>query len=383
MYRYRKIGKDFHAERARGVGSSDIPTLAGLNLQYENGTPYMLWRQKKGIDPPSAGGERADWGHRLEPLILARWVEKHYGKEAADEYLAAKIRGRSSGPFKTETMCCHPEYPWAMSHADLLIDSPKSVSVKCSNCGSMDEYPSGFTGECTNRCGQEIKTEEAYIVEAKSSGFFSAKRDEENPDAGFSKTDFTANGIPARVFLQVQWQLFTYGVRIAFVAVLIDTGEWREYGPIIAYPRVQEKCLALGQRFQNLVDTNTPPQPEDWADVATMWPKPIEQTAVIGGDEELRVREMIGRYHAAGEREKSAKAEREDIKNAIGILMGENAYLRSPEGTQFASSWTVDNEYVKGAEIKKKYPADWEKFTADGFITKSSRREMRPAKLKS
>jgi len=353
MYRYRKIGKDFHAERARGVGSSDIPTLAGLNLQYENGTPYMLWRQKKGIDPPSAGGERADWGHRLEPLILARWVEKHYGKIAADEYLAAKIRGRSNGPFKTETMCCHPEYPWAMSHADLLITEP------------TEDH------------------QEPVIVEAKSSGFFSAKRDEQNPDAGFSKSDFTANGIPARVFLQVQWQLFTYGVRIAFVAVLIDTGEWREYGPIIADPRVQEKCLALGQRFQNLVDTNTPPQPEDWADVATMWPKPVEQTAVIGGDEELRVREMIGRYHAAGKREKEASAEREDIKNAIGILMGENAYLRSPEGTQFASSWTVDNEYVKGAEIKKKYPADWDKFTADGFITKSSRREMRPAKLKS
>jgi hypothetical protein len=264
-----------------------------------------------------------------------------------------------------------------------LIDSLKFFPVKCPKCGSEDEYPSGFTGECTNRCGQEIHTEEAYIVEAKSAGFFSAKRDEEKPDSGFSKSEFTANGVPARVFLQVQWQLFTYGVRIAFVAVLIDTGEWREYGPIVADPRVQEKCLALGQRFQILVDSNTPPKPEDWADVATMWPTPIDKTAVIGGDDELRVREMITRYHAAGEREKLAKAEREDIKNAVGILMGENAYLRSPEGTQFASSWTVDNEYLKGAQIKKKYPDDWEKFTTDGLITKESRRDMRILKLKN
>jgi len=383
MYRYRKIGPDFHAERARGVGSSDIPTLAGLNLKYDNGTPYMLWRQKKGIDPPSEGGERADWGHRLEPLILAKWVEKHYGKTTADEYLAAKIRGRSSGPFKTETMCAHPEYRWAISHADLLFDSPAWIAVKCPKCGSNDEYPPNFMGECTNSCGQKIHTGGAYIVEAKSSGFFSAKRDDENPDSGFSKSDFTANGIPARVFLQVQWQLFTYGVRIAFVAVLIDTGEWREYGPIVADPRVQEKCLALGQRFQNLIDSNTPPKPEDWADVATMWPVPVDKTAVIGGDEELRVREMITRYHAAGKREKDAKDEREDIKNAIGILMGENAYLRSPEGVQFASSWTVENEYVKASEIKKKYPTEWEKYKADGFVTESSRRDMRPAKLKS
>jgi hypothetical protein len=381
VYKYRKI-KDFAAELTQGVGSSNIPTLAGLNLQYENGTPYMLWRQKKGLDPPSIGGERADWGHRLEPLILARWVEKHFGKETAAEYLAAKIRGRSYEPFKTNTKCNHPEYPWARSHADLLIDSPKFFPVKCPKCGSEDEYPSGFTGECTNRCGQEIHTEEAYIVEAKSAGFFSAKRDEDNPDAGFSKSDFSASGVPARVFLQVQWQLFTYGVRVAYVAVLIDTGEWREYGPIIADPRVQEKCLALGQRFQNLVDSNTPPQPENWADVATMWPTPVEQTAVIGGDEELKVREMITRYHEAGKREKEASAEREDIKNALGILMGENMYLRSPEGTQFASSWTVDSEYLKAAEVKKKYPAEWEKYLADGLVTKLSRRDMRPAKLK-
>ena len=349
MFRYTKIGKDFHAERAQGIGSSDIPTLAGLTLKYGR-TPYMLWRRKMGMDPPDPAGERADWGHRLEPLILARWVEKHYGRDVADEYLAYKIRGKSCGQYKTNTACKHPKWPWALSHVDLLVDG--------------DDEPA--------------------IIEAKSAGFFGAKRDEEDPDKGYSRSDFSQNGLPAAVFLQVQWQLLTYDVRIGWVVVLIDTGEWREYGPIIADPRIQEKCLALGQRLWDLVLSKTPPKPEDWTDVATMWPVPVDKTAMIGGDDELRARDMIDRYWKASGRLKEAEAERDDIKNALGILIGENSVLTTPEGVKLATSWVQNNPAsVSLSDIKEKEPELYAKLDQGGYIRRSERRELRPAKIKA
>jgi len=46
MNKYSKI-KDFHASRATGVGSSDIPILAGLSKRYGS-TTLTLWQEKTG-----------------------------------------------------------------------------------------------------------------------------------------------------------------------------------------------------------------------------------------------------------------------------------------------------------------------------------------------
>lgn len=373
MNRYYKI-QDFAASRLTGVGASDIPTLAGFNKRWGE-TPYTLWRLKRGIDAPQDAGPRAEWGHRLEGEVLHKFIEDRYGKEAADDFLHAKMRGKSSGPFKSDTECRSPERSYCLAHADLVVDGIMNTvlpdPVKTVEREAMSfSYGPPPRGELA----------EPYLVEAKTTGLMSARRDDDDPDSGYSPTDFSQEGIPAAAFLQVQFQLYVYGLRVAYVPVLIDGGDYREYGPVIADPRVQEKCLTLAERFWKLVQAPEEPKPETWADVAAMWPEPKDFTARLGGEEEMRARDMVGVYAKNKKRIKELDAECDEITNALGIYLGENKTLTTAEGTKLASSWLVEQPTVKvrknmAKEALEVIAADRD---VDEFVTKldSSREKI-------
>lgn len=191
---------DFAASRLRGVGSSDIPILSGLYTGYKE-TALTLWREKRGLAPGFEGNERARWGTALEPVVLARWVEDHYGADVAHAYLVNRLNGLDTGALLSNTECYHPERAYCMAHADLVDDSPYEDVGAC-------------------------------IVEAKTSGRFAGRRREGYQFTGYDPDDLSAQGIPDAVYLQTQWQLYVYGIKAAFVVVLIDT---RDYSSVFGF----------------------------------------------------------------------------------------------------------------------------------------------------
>jgi len=344
--RYTKI-RDFHGERSRGVGSSDIPVLAGLYRNYGS-TTLKLWQQKTGRIERWNGNERTAWGHKLEGMVLREFIARHYDEDAADEFIVAKRRGRSTGPFKTETEARHPERPYCLAHADLVVHFDRAQD-----------------------------SEEPYIVEAKTAGMMSGKRREGVIFSGYDPDDLTAQGIPDAVYLQVQWQMYVYGVSTSYVAVLIDTADYREYGPISSDARVQEKCLALAERFWRLVETDTTPAPETWDDVQALFPHQADTTAMVGGEDELRIREMIGRDKDLSARIKALEEEREDIKNAVGILIGGNSVLAAADGQVLAKSAEQTRESVALSKIAKAAPDIEAQLRQLGLVTTSTYRTVR------
>ncbi len=341
MNPYTRI-RDFHATRAKGVGASDIPTLALLNLRYGQ-TPYMLWRVKTGREPPWEGNEKTWWGHQHENTVLYRWVRDAFDEETALRFLGGKIRGRSTGALKVLTEFHHPQYRFALAHPDLLVD-----------------------------------TEEPVIVQAKSSGYFSAKR-REDADYGYDPEDRSQNGIPAATFLQEQWELFCAGIGApAWVALLADTNNYAAYGPIVADPRTQEKCLALAERFIWHVRNDQEPKPETWADVQAMFPRPQQTTAMVSGEAEIAARRMCERKERIDAAQGRLKKKLEDMKNAMGLLIGANAVLATAEGEVLAKSWEAGRWNLR--EAKKLEQADPELFAAlkeKGYVSRSEWRELR------
>lgn len=342
MNRYTKI-HDFHASRATGVGSSDIPVLAGLYKRYGS-TPLSLWESKTGKTPPWEGNERTYWGRNLEGLILREFIKRRYGDDEAEEYLTYKRRGRSRAPYYTETEARAEGRPYCLAHSDLVIDNG-------------DEPP--------------------YIVEAKSSGFYAGKRREGRAFEGYDPDDLSAQGIPDAVYLQVQWQLYCYGVNSAYVAVLIDTADYREYGPIAADARVQEKCLALAERFWRLVRDRIPPAPETWDDVQRLFPTMEPTTAMVAGEAEVRAKEMIERDKVLAARIKEIEEERADIKNAIGVLIGGNAVLAGASGNILARAHETARETLSLAKIAKEAPDVAAILRERELISKSEFRQVR------
>lgn len=343
MNKYTRI-RDFHATRATGVGSSDIPILAGM-YRRRGSTTLSLWESKTGRTPPWDGNERTRVGHDLEAYVLMRFIEERYGPETAERFYFNKLRDRSSGPLKAMTEARHPERSYCIAHCDMLADIDNGV-------------------------------DEPYIVEAKTVGMMAGKRREGEIFTGYDLEDRSAQGIPDAVYLQVQWQLFCYGVSTGWVAALIDN-QYGTWGPIAADRKVQEKCLALAERFWRLVETDTPPPPETWDDVQRLFPYQQDTTAMISGPEEDHVREMVKRDKELAAHIKRLDDEREDIKNAVGILIGGNSVLASAEGDVLAKSSSQSRESVSVSKLKKEAPEIEAQLRAAGLVSVSSFRTVR------
>lgn len=346
MYEYRKI-KDFHKTRATGVGAADIPVLALMRVKWGM-TPRELWKVKTGREKPFSGNKYTYWGNELEGLVLKKTIAGIRDRETAFRFYTEYLRNRSYKEFKIRTEFRHPEYAFALSHPDLLIET------------------------------------EEKIIEAKSHSFFASRRDDDDPDFGYSKKDFSQNGIPADEFLQVQWQLFTAGTTEGGLSTLINTNDYREYGPVISDPRTQEKCLALAERFWWHVEHDQAPKPETWADVQDMFPQPKETTAMISGEEELIARKMLEQWQKLSKGAKRIEAKKDDIKNALGLMIGENKVLTTAEGTKLASSWTQNAApSVNLKRLEEEYPDVFRELWEKEIIKQGEFRQLRPAKLKS
>lgn len=358
MTKLSKI-KDFHASRRLGVGASDIPILAGLTKKY-NSTPLTLWRQKVGLDEPWEGNANTYWGKKEEGLILHEFISQKISEDLADEFLPYYMRQKSYKGNYAFTEAHRKDKPFCFAHADLVTDV-----FPC-------EIQKEIKGEIILESGFET-----VIVEAKTTGAMAGKRRKGQIFTGYDPDDLSYQGIPDAVYLQVQWQLYCYHIKKAFIAVKIDQGDFRIYGPIIEDLKTQQNCLALAERFWRLVENNTPPSPETWNDVQILWPDQTDTTAMIGGDDELRVKDMILRYGKISERIKELTDEKDDIKNAIGILLGENEVLRSASGDDLAKSYEKEKYTISYKNALKKVPELIKTLENEGLIKKSKWREIR------
>ncbi len=323
MNPYHKIKSDadFHAARRLGVGASDIPTLAGLNKRHGQ-TPLTLWREKRGLAEGFEGNERTDWGKRLEAMVLQKFITGRYGDEAAADFLAGAIRGRSSGPFKVKTEAIHPERRYCLSHADLLVDG-----MKMARALTPEEQTRMDEAKAEGRAGIFVDNlmvdADPYLVEVKTSGLYSAKRREGVIFEGYDPDDRSQFGVPDKVFMQVQWQLYTYGLTEGWVVVLIDTADYREYGPIVFDPRHVDQSLALAEKFWSMVESGTEPTPITWGDVVSVYADLEDKTAMVSGDEETKASQIVAKGKDLKARAKALDEELDDVKMALGILAGD------------------------------------------------------------
>ena len=305
------------AESHRGavVGASEIATLALYNLRHGQ-TPATLWEQHTGRAAPFAGNEATWWGHAHEGTILYRYVRDHFDEDTARAFLSSYWRGRSHGPFKVLTEFRRKlEHGTAIAHPDLLILEPAP-----------------------------------RLVQAKSHGYHTARR-KADPDFGYDEEDRTQNGLPAAVFLQEQWEMLCADLPEADVVALIDTNDFRSFGPVRADPHMQEQALALAERFCWHVARDVPPDPEAWVDIVHRDPSPREASAITPMEasvelrgEQVTLADLLASNEKAHGDERRAVKRQEEIKVAIGVLLGGNEWLTTPEGQVIAHR--IRSEYL-------------------------------------
>lgn len=306
---------DFLDNRRSGLGASDMAILAGFGKRYTREvegvpcpvTPHVLWLEKTGNVDNWTDTPATYWGSIHEAAII-RHFESLYGVV---------------GIQKTEFH--HPDLPWAYSHPDLLYADSGKWKI------------------------QEIKT----------GGYFAAKRRVDS-NYGYDPEDLSENGIPASVYIQVQWQLFTSGLKEAWVSALIDTSDYREYGPIRKSPKVVKLLVEAGIRFWWHVKKNKPLQPEHWRDVQLLFPDIKKNALVVSGEHERRIEDIKERSRKNREKIKKLKAVIDEDKTAIALYLGDNQVITSGTGDKLAGQSTFKKESLSLKDLKKEDPRAYE-----------------------
>lgn len=151
--------------RRQTLGASEVAAVLGLDKYRTAGDVYL---EKRGLVEPFIGNDFTYWGEKLETPI-AEW--------AADQLKDSLIR-----PAASELPIIHPSEDWASSSPDFFLGRRSDALLEIKNVGLRRAHEWG-----------ESETDKA----------------------------------PARVIVQVHWQMWTTGKREAFVGALIGGNDSR------------------------------------------------------------------------------------------------------------------------------------------------------------
>ena len=188
--------ENFHNERLKGIGGSDVPVLLGKS-PYK--TPYQLYLEKLGLLEPEPEPDNGPlyFGKRLESMILQEFCER-MGKEIVIADLFYK----------------HPDNEFMVGHLDAMI-------------------PHG-----------------GDIEEAKTSGQYMAS------DWGEELTD----EVPEPYILQCQHYMAITGAKMAWLPVLIGGNDFRVYRIFRNDNLINNLIeIEKSFWFDNVLAKNTPP----------------------------------------------------------------------------------------------------------------------------
>jgi putative phage-type endonuclease len=262
--------------RRRSLGSSEIGVIAGHSL-YRNATPFKVWSDK--VFGPEPSNSNAMYAGSFFERGIAEWYLQAMS-------LAGKCRLWKAG------RRIHPSRRWMSATCDFYIVSRK-------------------------------KGKRTHVVECKFVGPGMEKHwNLEDP-----------NGVPDMVRDQVDWQMACTELRRVDVAVFFaGLREFKVYQ--FGQMRSREKQLvSIGEEFwfDHVVPQIAPPvdHAENTAKLLQrMYPVHSDELVLAPAD----VYDLAARYDDARRREKEAKEEKTEAKNALCALIGNKAGFNGPWG---------------------------------------------------
>ena len=363
-----KFIEDFHGERKNAIGSSDVSTIAGLNVKYGQ-TPLKLWEEKKGISEPFQGNEATYWGHRHELNILHKYIKNLCNEEIADKWLVKRLTGKNKFnadgyEFYSNTKAEFEGFLGIknIAHADLLIKLPGN------------KY---------------------HIQEAKSLRLYSSKRDENN-EYGYSNSDTSLNGLPLSVYLQTQFQLAVYSKCYGIqknnislgVSCLIDTSDYREYiSNKESYDiNTVESITEMVNRFKVNLSENIPPQPLTWEDIQRLYPKTIENAVVLQKSysikNDISLETILKKREELSKQASEIEKELNDIQNSIGLLLGENSRIQTPEGDVLVTCSESERKSLSLKTLEEKAPEIYKQIIENNLVNVSKFKRLYYRRIK-
>lgn len=257
--------------RATGIGASEIAMALGIAPPTWGG-PTTLYYRKRGELPDDFDNSRMEWGRRLEATILARFFECHPELE---------------GPRRTGRLYRSNARPWQLATPDALVWDTRPGF-------SYDKVPGA------PRTSHGVPTVIQVKTGSKKEGWGEPGTDE----------------IPVYYRAQVLQEMDVVGARVAWVPVLFNGSEYREY-VVERHERDITILRARGAEFWQRVMDGRPPTIDSLlatkkalADAFSVEQRVVQVSA-----------ELMAKYHRAAALAKRATDLKTRYENELRALM--------------------------------------------------------------
>ena len=345
------------------IGSSDIPVIIKTKNSRIKKSQYELWEEKTGKAESFQGNDFTTWGHELEPLLISAFIRENYNSKLAYKFKVDYIlhqewrdpeKYNPATFFHPFTECRHDLFPWAVAHSDCIC----IPEINENGYTIVDDF-------------------NAFQLEAKTGGYFARVKRE--GFEGFDLDDHSTNGVPTDILLQVQWQMLVYDIGLTYVLLLVDDNKFHIYEvPAIKkwFPLMLEKA----SRFIWHCQKDKPPKPEKYSDIEKLFPEIKDKAVYVTGERAVIAEQMKAEKKKLQIKIKKYQSRVDDIKDAAGLLMGENKFLYNAEtGKKIFQQVITKDQYnmIHPSTILKQAPEVFKILEEKGLINKSDRRYIR------
>lgn len=298
--------------RRSGIGGSDVAAILGLSPWAG---PYSVWAEKCGLAEPEdiSDKPRVEWGVRLEDAIFEKFVEAH-----------PELRCTKNGG---DVVFASSGRPWAHATLDGWAE-PREGGEPC-------------------------------VVEVKTAHFPTSREWEA--------------GVPAFYLAQVNHYLSVTGWGRAYVVVLIDGWDYREFTVERDEDDVATIEAAVDAFWHVNVEGGERPLGVGGADLPAIRSAHPEGEGTINGDGEFL--DLVEEWDIAKKQAKRLADREKDLRAEIEARLGDARCAEFPEGTITWSRWDTTRIHVK--ELKEQMPEVYRQFAYTSPTSRLTWKEAR------
>jgi len=385
---------DFHKSRESRIGASDISWLiphptkqieslaayTDIKGKRQACTALDLYNEK--IKPsPWEYNFPADMGHRLEGFALYEFIADNISRDIATDFLRGyqmHEMEQNAETYKAGKMVCvNPEpynntpfkhntealIDYGVAHGDCLYD-PRGFNLKKILGFENENIKKGKKLSTYNyiikKNGLTIDLSKPFLIEAKSARRFTVSARKKDQFKGYDLTLKKWQGVPLKVYFQVQYQMWLYKVDVCYLALIYDTSE-KHYWQIDANKKHQSEIVQLASYVKQCIDSRTPPKQlvMNSKDIAALYPEIKDDFREVVGAELLELLTISKERHRAADQEKNWKDKKNDCDERMSIHLKDTQEVKGivDGGLVTIAKWkeTKPSLYTMGlGDIKKR-----------------------------
>jgi len=337
--------KNFEKSRDKKIGASDIAwCIPHPEIQTESLAAYTDEKGQRhhctalDLYNEKINGKKyfysfpADMGHYLEGKALFEFISDNISNNIATEFLKGYILHKiekktpldyiNPEPFNTTIFMHNTEAitNYGVAHADCIYKPNNTFKNPLPDIKLMGNI---------KKNDLIIDFSKPFIIEAKSARLYTVDARKNDKYKGYDLKLKKWQGIPLKVYFQLQYQMALYQIDMSYLSLIFDTSQ-KYYWQIKANKKHQKELIQIAEYMKQCIDSRTPPKQllMNSKDIQKLYPEIQDDFRQVSGKELDDILEIAVLEKYASAQEKLWKRKKEDAQERISIHLKDTQKLK-------------------------------------------------------